>query len=193
MNLNIKRIVFLVCASSLTGLLINSLSPKGIPLIKEKPEITFANDSILFNNNQDSSEVSKKSENNNRISKTEPGNEVFEPGKNEIKKPLAVNISQAYKLYQNDVLFIDAREAEDFEAGHIKGAVNMPFYSDDYYSLLKDIKKDKPLVVYCGGTECDLSHLLANELSELGYKNVYVFFGGWVDWLENDYPVSKIK
>ena len=35
-----------------------------------------------------------------------------------------------------------------------------------------------------------MSILLGNLLFEDGYKQVYVFFGGWVDWTNADYPVE---
>jgi 3-mercaptopyruvate sulfurtransferase SseA len=33
--------------------------------------------------------------------------------------------------------------------------------------------------------------LLANLLFEQGYKQVYVFFGGWNEWLNASYPIEK--
>ena len=53
------------------------------------------------------------------------------------------------------------------------------------------LSKEKPMVIYCGGTDCDLSILLGNLLFEQGYKQVYVFFGGWFDWLSANYPVEN--
>ena len=90
------------------------------------------------------------------------------------------------------MLFIDARDESDFNAGHITNSINIPFDDfDNHKQKLQQIHKDKPTVIYCAGTECDLSHLLAKLLFEQGYKQVYVFFGGWVEWIDAEYPTEQ--
>lgn len=107
------------------------------------------------------------------------------------KEPYAVNLEQAKELYEQKEIFIDAREKEEYLSGHIKGAVNIPFDDmDNYRTELEKIKKDEIIVTYCSGSDCDLSILLGNKLFELGYKNVYIFFGGWIKWLSAKYPVE---
>jgi rhodanese-related sulfurtransferase len=106
-------------------------------------------------------------------------------------EPKAVTLEQAFKLFESGVTFIDARDESDYLAGHIKNSINIPFDDLDYHKQkLESLSKDKPMVIYCAGTECDLSHLLANLLFDQGYKQVYVFFGGWVDWINANYLVD---
>ena len=108
----------------------------------------------------------------------------------EFSAPKAISLEQAYSLFNKGVVFIDARDESDFLAGHILNSINIPFDDfDNHKQKLFSISKKKPVVIYCAGTECDLSHLLANMLFEKGYKQVYVFFGGWGEWNEADYPV----
>ncbi|MCR1898928.1 rhodanese-like domain-containing protein [Irregularibacter muris] len=52
------------------------------------------------------------------------------------------------KAGAEDVLILDIRRAEDYDQGHIKGAVNLPF-GTDVSDNLENIPKDKPLLVYC--------------------------------------------
>ena len=100
-------------------------------------------------------------------------------------------LKQAYKLYNQNVLFIDARDFVEYEIAHIKGAVSLPYNDFDKYAYrLKKIPKDKPLIVYCDGRECDLSILLGDKLFDMGYQKVYIFFGGWVDWQLANYPIE---
>lgn len=109
----------------------------------------------------------------------------------EINEPYAVNLEQAKELYEQNGLFIDARDKEDFLAGHIQGAVNIPFDDlENYYPEIEKINKDRIIVTYCGGTDCDLSILLGNKLSEMGYKSIYIFFGGWTKWLNAGFPAA---
>ena len=49
-----------------------------------------------------------------------------------------------------DVLVLDARSADAFAAGHIKGAVNLPFTDFTASSLAKAIgKNDRRILIYC--------------------------------------------
>ena len=106
-------------------------------------------------------------------------------------EPKAIHIEQAYTLFKKGVTFIDARDESDYLAGHIKNSINIPFDDfDNHKQKLDKLSTNKPLVLYCAGTDCDLSILLGNLLFEMGYKQVYVFFGGWVDWLNAKYPVE---
>ncbi len=106
-------------------------------------------------------------------------------------EPRAITLKQAYSLYNQKVIFIDARDEGDYLAGHIINAANIPFDDfDNNQQKLEQISKEKPLVVYCAGTDCDLSIMLGNLLFEKGYKQVYIFFGGWLEWLEANYPVE---
>jgi rhodanese-related sulfurtransferase len=117
------------------------------------------------------------------------GNLLVTPDTNE---PYAINLEQAKELYEQNELFIDAREKEEFEAGHIRGAVNIPFDNiDNYIEEINRIPKNEIVITYCSGTDCDLSILLGNKLSEMGYKNVYIFFGGWMKWLNSGYPIES--
>lgn len=193
----------------------NHFNPAGLPLIREKVELNYASDSLLFQPSEDTLEIEvndsvsnepvikdsnqiKESEieqkdNESNIVDPEVPKEENNPKEKEViafSEPKAVTLEQAHKLFNNGVTFIDARDVGDFLAGHISNSINIPFDDfDNHKQKLDQLSKDKPMVIYCGGTDCDLSHLLANLLFEKGYKQVYVFFGGWYDWLDAKYPV----
>jgi rhodanese-related sulfurtransferase len=108
--------------------------------------------------------------------------------------PEAVTLSQALKSFESEeALFVDCRLKEDFDSGHIKGAVSLPWEEfDQYYpEVSASLSEDKEIIAYCDGSECELSLLLARELTELGYKTVKVFFGGLLEWTKADLPVEK--
>ena len=207
----------IVITSSILGLVINYFNPAGIPLIREKLELKWAPDSLFLEPNQDTievTEVTTNSQNNENQLKVEKPETVI--NKEEIKlvqkdpqkiteeikeeeeeisaftEPAAITLEQAYKLYNTGVIFIDARDESDFLAGHITNAINIPFDDyDNHMQKLKQLSKKKPMVIYCAGTDCDLSHLLANLLFEQGFKQVYVFFGGWIEWTNANYPIEQ--
>jgi rhodanese-related sulfurtransferase len=110
--------------------------------------------------------------------------------KDVFNQPRLVSLSQAYELYREKIVFIDARDVELFEKGHIAGAVNLPYFSvDEFINRLDGIDKSDPIVTYCEGADCDESIRLGNELFSKGYRKVFVFFGGWEEWEKSGYPV----
>ncbi|MCL6494704.1 MAG: rhodanese-like domain-containing protein [Ignavibacterium sp.] len=200
-----KKILYIIFFSIIIGFTYNFLNPNGIPLIREERKLNFAEDdavnldsSLTFQNipdilpnKNDFSEKDNKKENDSLINhSTKSKSSITVP----FTKPLAIKIDKAYQLYKQGVKFIDARMPEEYTEGHIKGAINIPFDGDESYrNILNSFSKDEILVTYCSGTECDLSILLGEELFEKGFKRVYIFFGGWNDWVERNYPISKGK
>jgi rhodanese-related sulfurtransferase len=89
-------------------------------------------------------------------------------------------------------VFIDARSLDNFEGGHIKGAVSIPVgLFDEVIDVFKgQYPRDSIIVTYCSGRTCDDSHHLAQLLFEHGYLNVSVFIDGYPDWEAEGYPIE---
>ena len=103
---------------------------------------------------------------------------------------LAITLGQALDLYHKGTVFIDAREPEYYQEGHIKGAWNIPFFLELVFKLDSLQGKDAPMVIYCSGDECGSSEDLAYELQAEGFSNLLVFKGGWTAWNSNGHPVG---
>jgi len=209
MKLNIQVVFLIIAISSLLGLMYNYFSPSGIPLIADEKKLQWAEDSIFNSTNEknfqktDTLDITRKEnlikEVNSSLDQIEKKTDEEKLKKKtqkkevtELSEPAAIHLNQAYKFYQQNVLFIDAREPADYQYAHIKNAINIPFdHFDEYKHLLNNIDKDRTIITYCAGTDCDLSILLSNILFEMGYKKVYIFFGGWNEWLEANYPIEK--
>ena len=200
------------------GFIMNFMNPDGISLIREKVILNWAADSLI--NVSDLADQEKKieidttqstSSSDKSINKSEPiktdlketiiqstieeksaKNETETSSEIEIpNEPKAITLSQAYSLYIANNVFIDARESVDFEEGHITNSINIPFYEfEENKNKLEQLSKDDPVVTYCSGTDCDLSILLGNQLHSMGYKKVFIFFGGWPEWINANYPVT---
>jgi len=77
-------------------------------------------------------------------------------------------------------IVIDVRTPEEFSAGHINGAINIPYDRiEANRSLLDKIKKDDNVLVYCRSGR--RSEIAKQTLNNLGYKNVQN--GGGMDSL----------
>ena len=107
--------------------------------------------------------------------------------------PPFLTLAEAKAKYEDpDVIFVDAREPEEYEAGHISGAVLLPFEQlDDYWPQMENkLPRDRDIVTYCSGAECESSLFLARYLKDKGYEKLSIFYGGWVQWQENGGPIT---
>ena len=80
---------------------------------------------------------------------------------------------------ESGYVIIDARTQEEYDQGHIPGAIMIPEYeiADRAEKELPD--KDQLILVYCRSGR--RSKIAAEELVKLGYTNVKEF-GGIIDW-----------
>ncbi|MFB3903161.1 MAG: rhodanese-like domain-containing protein [Acidobacteriota bacterium] len=104
-----------------------------------------------------------------------------------------IQIEEARSKFDQGIRFVDAREAEEYRNGHVKGAVNIPATEapEAIQSALGNQSRDQDIVIYCDGEECGASSLLAGKLQRLGFTKVYVFFNGWTAWQTAGLPVEK--
>lgn len=105
------------------------------------------------------------------------------------------NVAAVKEIYDaGDVVFIDARPEEDFNEGHIPGAVSMPVFSfEDYIETFYNTHPTAThIITYCSGRECQDSHELAQLLIDIGYSHVNVFIDGFPAWQEQGFPVESI-
>ncbi len=105
-----------------------------------------------------------------------------------------IQLPEAMSLFQkNQAVFLDARDKDQFEQGHIKGAINLPWYSVDHYfaDVTADLSLDTIIITYCDGEACPLSHDLADFLRNMGFSNTRVLINGWSAWRENHLPIES--
>jgi phage shock protein E len=92
-----------------------------------------------------------------------------------------IDAQQAKEMMDSssDLILLDVRTQEEYNEGHIEGALLIPDYeiSDQAGELLID--KAATILIYCRSGR--RSALAAKELSDLGYSSVYDF-GGIIDW-----------
>lgn len=113
-----------------------------------------------------------------------------------------VDAAKAKSLMDGGAKMIDARVANEYAEGHIKGAVNVPYKeksakaadfdaSQDSFDLSKlPGDKNAALIFQCNGIDCWKSYKGATVAIKGGYKKVYWFRGGFPEWKAKGLPTE---
>ena len=110
--------------------------------------------------------------------------ELLEEIKREIEE---VDAGRANELLTSDPpAVVDVRERDEWEEGHLPGAVHIPrgYLESRIEAAVPD--RSQPVIVYCAGGS--RSAFAAKTLEELGYENVVSLAGGFTDWKRNGFP-----
>ena len=99
-----------------------------------------------------------------------------------VQAPEIIPLERAQTLFASGAVFIDSRHAYDFELGHITGAFSIPLKSADDDIAALTVPRDRTLVVYCDGADCNSSLEIGSKLSLAGFTSVKIFFSGWQAW-----------
>ena len=86
---------------------------------------------------------------------------------------------------ESGYIIIDARTQEEYDQGHIPGAIVIPEYEIAVRAENELPDKDQLILVYCRSGR--RSKIAAEELVKLGYTNIKEF-GGIIDW---EYEIVK--
>ena len=93
---------------------------------------------------------------------------------------------------KGDALFVDARSQNDYDNGHVPGAVSLPVgqFETGIELFLNRYPPEQPIVTYCTGRTCEDSHDLAQALSDVGFTNVRIFIDGFPGWEAEGHPIE---
>ncbi|EKA92586.1 rhodanese-like domain-containing protein [Fusobacterium periodonticum] len=90
-------------------------------------------------------------------------------------------------LSKNKEFLLDVREEYEYQAGHVKGAINLPLR--EILSQKDSLPKDRDIYVYC--RTAHRSADAVNFLKSLGFDKVHNIEGGFIDISFNEYHKDK--
>ena len=93
----------------------------------------------------------------------------------------------SHQLESRGVNIVDVRQAEDYEKGHIPGAINLPHGTWDNP---RNLAKDKTNVVYCYSQQCHLAAQACVAFASKGFP-VMELEGGFEVWEQHDLPIEE--
>lgn len=78
------------------------------------------------------------------------------------------------------LVILDVRTDEEFDAGHLDGAMQLDFYRDDFADELAQLDADVPYVLYCqSGNRSSQARAM---MADLGFTSVADIDGGFAAW-----------
>lgn len=94
-------------------------------------------------------------------------------------------------MHEQAVTVVEVLDKEKYDEFHIPGAINVPL-SGDFDADIKQAVPDtsEPVAVYCMDENCDASPKAAEKMEELGYKRVYDYEAGKMDWKQAGLPTE---
>lgn len=158
----------IIVIAGLCGVIVNAFRPNGVPLIQSGAPVSTVQRGAAAPADTAATDTTKVAQ--GAISLAEMKRR-FDAGTSKI---------------------IDARDPDDFKAGHIPGAINIPYDKIPQYfdTLNSQVPPDADVIVYCHGPKCDFADKLATELKLMDYQHVSVFSGGWDQWSMSGYPIE---
>lgn len=117
------------------------------------------------------------------LTSTKKARKFFEAKMNFTTGPVELN---AMLQRNENINLIDVRASEDYQKGHIPGAVNLPKENWNTYSGLS---KEKINVVYCYSEVCHLAAAAARDFAQHDFP-VMELEGGFETWQHYNFPVE---
>ena len=101
-----------------------------------------------------------------------------------------VGVEEFDKLRANKTnIVLDVRTPAEFKAGHIAGAINIDYNSQEFGQKIAALDKDKAYLVHCAAGV--RSARACKKLDELGFKQLYDLHPGFKAWEAAGKPVEK--
>jgi rhodanese-related sulfurtransferase/DNA-binding transcriptional ArsR family regulator len=91
------------------------------------------------------------------------------------------------RLRDGLVTVIDTRPHEEFAAGHLPGAINLPL--SELKRRLRELPRDQEIVAYCRGQYCVLSYEAVAELRKRGFR-AFRLEDGYPEWKVAGLPIE---
>ena len=148
------QVIVIISASLVLGFTVNVIHPNKVRISNERPIDTAAEDT------------------------------VFQQESVHETKAVVINKDQLKNLMATQkIVIIDARTPDEFDAGYIPGAINIPYeLLGEYIETVDDLDKVTWTITYCEGPPCEKSQAFAFELVDMGFKRVAYYDAGLNDW-----------
>ncbi len=103
-----------------------------------------------------------------------------------------ITVQQARNLIQNNenntnFTILDVRTWEEYCAGHIEGAINIDFWSEDFEDQIKTLNPSSTFILHCQAGSRSTQALAV--MQKATFKYIYHMPEGYSQWLRSGFPV----
>jgi len=98
-----------------------------------------------------------------------------------------IPVSQAFEMYQRGDFFLDVREQQEWEQGHIPNSTHISL--DELQNRIGELPKDREIVVVCALGQRSKAGM--DILKQAGFDRVTCLSGGIQAWAAEGYPLEK--
>ena len=93
------------------------------------------------------------------------------------------------KIASQKYILVDVRTSEEYNNGHLKGSINIDYFSDNFSEEISSLGLESPILVYCRSG--NRSGKAMNIMYDLGFKEVKNLIGGYKSWISGENLIIK--
>jgi len=93
------------------------------------------------------------------------------------------------KIASDNYILLDVRTSEEYNNGHLKGSINIDYFSDDFSDEISSLGLESPILVYCRSG--NRSGKAMKIMYDLGFIEVKNFIGGYKSWISGENLIIK--
>ena len=107
------------------------------------------------------------------------------------QSPIETNSKEVSAMLKKDkaLVVLDVRTADEFNAGHIKDAINIDIKQSDALSKIDKLDHNAKYIVHCRTNH--RSKIAADHMVQHGFKTVFQMMDGFNGWAANNLEVAK--
>ncbi|HEY9123696.1 MAG TPA: rhodanese-like domain-containing protein [Bacteroidales bacterium] len=107
------------------------------------------------------------------------------------QSPIETNSKEVSTMLKKDkkLVVLDVRTAGEFQAGHVKGAVNIDVTQQGALEKINKLDRKARYIVYCRTSR--RSKIAVEHMIQNGFKTVYQMMDGFSGWTANNLEVVK--
>jgi len=100
-----------------------------------------------------------------------------------------IDRDEVQRLLDQGAQLVEVLPDDEYEDEHLPGAINIPLKILGAESTRR-LARDRPVIVYCYDSQCDLSPRAAARLESIGFTDVYDYVAGKADWGSFGLPIE---
>ena len=127
---------------------------------------------------------------------TNTGSKMAAVSETAIQSTIITNVSaqEAYTLIQEksdnpNFRILDVRTPDEYNTGHVEGAINVDYNSDTFKDILATLDRSGEYLVYCRDGERSSGAIEIME--DLEFTMVYHIKGGIIEWSAEGLPFAR--